>query len=346
MADGPIIRFILKMKHFLLSISLSLYSLIAWCSATGHDMIAPPFLKPGDQVAIVSPASSLEYSATDAAYSVLVDWGFRPVMGRNVANRYHGFAGQLEARKSDFLTALQDTAVKAIFCTNGGYGSVQLLCEIPLEEFRNNPKWIIGYSDITALHSAQVSAGVMSIHANMAYRMKMTGGFDSTSCALKNLLMGTMPIYSVESHPYNNCGKVSGVLVGGNLSVMASLAGSDYDFLNSKFMAEHDVILFIEDVHERIYQVDRLLHLLKIRGILSRLKGLIIGKFKDYRPEDGWDSMEDMLHSYLKDYNYPICYDFPVSHYGDRNFPMLEGCPVSLDVQLDYTTLRFNLPKP
>ena len=333
------------MNKFLALILFSLCATIGMAATSGNSPIqAPAFLKPGDQIAIVSPASSLNYSATDAAYSVLVDWGFRPVMGRNVANRKHGFAGTLAERKHDFLTALQDTAVKAIFCTNGGYGCVQLLCEIPLNEFTQNPKWIIGYSDVTALHSAQVQAGVMSLHASMAYRLKATHGEDSASQVLKNLLLGTLPTYHVASHPFNTTGKAHGTLVGGNLSVMASLAESDYDFLNRHFMDTHDVILFIEDVHERIYQVDRMLHLLKIRGILPRLKGLIIGKFKDYRPDDGWESMEEMLHSYLKDYNIPTCYNFPVSHYGDHNYPMIEGCPVTLDVQADSTTLTFNLP--
>ncbi len=327
-------------KIFLLTL-FAIISLLTHSVASRSMPVLPAFLSPGDKVAIISPAGSVSYSVSLAAANVLRSWGYTPVMGENLGKSRHGFAGSIAQREKDLLTALQDTSVKAIFCSNGGYGSVQLLCNIPLTVFRHNPKWIIGYSDITALHSANVSAGVMSIHSNMAYRLKRTGGDDTTSQALRGLLAGNMPLYRIKTHPLSTHGEAKGILVGGNMSVFTDLAESDYDFLNRKFMDSHDVILFIEDVHENLTHVDRMLHQLKIRGVLPRLKGLIIGLFKDYVRENGYASMEEMLHGYLKDYKFPICYKFPVGHQGDSNFPLIEGCSVVLNVSPDSTTLTF-----
>ncbi len=335
------------MKHIITALLLFLLTTVTALAAP-RDRVAtaPAFLRPGDKVAIVSPASWVSAANIQAAATVIEQWGYTPVVGRNSGAGWHGFAGTLEQRQHDFITALQDTSVKAIFCTQGGYGSVQLLCELPVTELRNNPKWIIGFSDVTALHSAWVSAGIMSVHANMAARLRVAHGQDTTMRALRGLLQGRMPSYTVPSHSRNVTGKAHGVIVGGNLTVMNSLAGSQYDMLSPAFMAQHDVILFIEDVHERIYHVDRLLHSLKLRGILPRLKGLIVGSFTDYRKNDDWATMTDMLSHYLKDYTFPIAYGFPVGHVGSENFPIIEGCAATLVVGPESTTLTFDSPHP
>ena len=178
--------------------------------------------------------------------------------------------------------------------------STRPICKCSATTLRRYPKWIIGYSDITALHSAEVRAGNMSLHANMAGWLLEEGGTDTLSTILRNALMGQLPAYKVEGSRYNNPGKASGILVGGNLTVFNNLAGTPYDFLDPTFMRDHDFILFFEDVHENFTHVDRMIHQLQARGVLSRLKGIIVGKFKDYSREDGYTSMHDMLYDYLK----------------------------------------------
>ncbi len=319
----------------------------AMCAASllaGSAIKAPAFLKPGDKIAIITPASAIDTAQVDTGYNVLKRWGFNPVKGKYALERLStGFAGTIEQRKADLLWALRDPSVKAILCSRGGYGSVHLLCEIPLEEFAKHPKWIIGYSDITALHSAQVRAGNMSIHANMAGPLGYGGGNDTTCRALHNLLLGKMPSYRIPAHKYNHTGTARGILVGGNMSVYGGLAESDYDFLTRDFLKAHDVVLFIEDVGERYDSVDRMLHLLKIRGVLGRIKGLIVGKFTEYSAVKGYDDMYDMIHRYIADLDIPVCYDFPAGHIGHQNFPMVEGCPVTLNVAADGVTLDFDI---
>lgn len=324
-------------------IALLVTGVAAWAATPGPK--APPFLRPGDKVAIISPSSAVGGRGIDSACSVLSRWGYVPVVEPHARDRSHGYAGTAANRAADLLAALQDTAVHAILASDGGYGANQVLCLVPQSAFRDHPKWIIGYSDITALLSAQVCAGNMAIHGNMCARLRATSGTDTTSRALRNLLAGQLPAYKVASHPLNHPGTAHGILVGGNLSVFNDLAGSRCDFLNAWFLHDHDVILFFEDVHEGYERIDRMLHHLKLRGVLDQVKGIVVGKFKDYTRHDrGWDSMEEMLNSYLKDYDIPICYSFPVSHYPDKNFPMIEGCPVTLNVQADSTSLTFSLP--
>lgn len=325
-------------------LSLPLLLLMALCAiASASGIKAPAFLKPGDKIAIISPASAISARGADSTYAVLQRWGFTPIMGTNICNRYHGFAGTVDERKADLVKALTDTTVKAIFCTRGGYGSLQILNKTNLQVFRNNPKWIIGYSDITALHSAEVRAGNMSIHANMAGPLGYDGGNDTTCRALHNLLLGKLPSYRIPAHKFNHEGTARGILVGGNMSVYGGLAESDYDFLTRDFLKTHDVVLFIEDVGERYDSVDRMLHLLKIRGVLSHIKGLIVGKFTEYKAVKGYDDMYDMIHRYIADLNIPVCYNFPAGHIGHQNFPMIEGCPVTLNVAADGVTLNFDI---
>lgn len=332
-----------NMGRLLLTIIALMLTLAAM--AGSRTPVAPPFLKPGDKIYILSPASHESKRAADSAYAALQRWGYFPIMGRNVTSNWHDFAGTLAERSYDFKTALRDTSVKAIFCTIGGYGSMQLLTDsVPLEMLRQNPKWIMGFSDVTALHSAQVAAGVMSVHCNGAATMAMTRGLDTTSRALRGILAGKMPVYQIESDELNRNGTAHGLLVGGNMSLLCAMAGTPYDMLSPEFLDTHDVILFIEDVHENAKHLDRMLHSLKLRGVLDKIKGLIIGQFRDtsYR-EYGYSSISEMLHGYLKDYPYPIVYNFPVSHWSAKNFPMIEGCPVTLIVRNFTTTLTFNI---
>lgn len=306
--------------------------------------VMPPFLKPGDKIAVISPGSTPKATVVDSACQVLRNWGYVPVRGQYLLERYHMYAGTTEQRVTDLLWALRDPGIKAILCTRGGYGSSQLLHEIPLDTLAKYRKWIIGYSDITALHSGMVRAGGMSIHGNMGGRLSDTGGKDPTSLYLRNLLAGELPRYSVPVHPYNVQGKASGILIGGNMSVFCNISGSkDYDFLDRDFIAGKDIILFMEDVSESFPRVCSMLYQLKLKGVISHVKGIILGRFTDYtKPASDYDDMNDMLRDYLQGYNIPICYDFPASHDEDWNYPLIEGCPVTLDVTATGVTLDFH----
>lgn len=305
--------------------------------------VMPAPLKTGDTIAVISPSSVPDSATVAKGCATLRSWGYVPVVGAHAMSSYHGFAGTADERAADLLWALRDPSVKAIICSRGGDGAVQVLQRIPLQEFRNHPKWIMGFSDVTALHSAEVSAGVMSIHCSMCDGIAMRGERDSVNMILRKLLQGVLPAYQAPPHPLNQQGEATGLLVGGNFSVFCGLAGSEYDFLNR---VDEGLILFIEDTDESMSKVDRMLHHLEIRGILSKLKGIIVGHFSKYKaPESGFADMYEMLHEYLQHYNIPVCYDFPVGHHSGKNYPMVEGCLVNLKVGQDGTQIQFVHPE-
>jgi len=323
------------------SLLLFVLMLVAVSLLNARGLRVPAFLKPGDKVAIISPAGYAPKSIIDNGVRALQAWGYEPVVGTYADRHWHKYGGTISQRRQDLLWALQDTSIKAILCTRGGHGSAQLLTEIPLEVFRRNPKWIIGYSDITTLHSANVSAGVMSMHSVMCDPITRT---DTVERALQYALTGKMPSYKVAGHRYNVPGTATGMVVGGNLSVLTDLAESPYDMLRREQLRNQDVILFIEDTQEAIHHVDRMLHQLMLRGIMRNIKGLIIGIFNKYSPEYGYRDMYEMMNDYFKDLPIPVCYGFPVGHDNSRNFPMIEGCPATLTVGKDSVSLMFSLP--
>ena len=302
-------------------------------------LVMPAALKAGDTIAVVSPSSTPDSMTVVKGCQTLREWGFVPVVGPHALSNWHGFAGTADERAADMLWALRDSTVKAILCSRGGDGAVQVLQRIALNEFYNHPKWVMGFSDATALHSAEVAAGVMSIHCSMCDGISLRGERDSVNAVLRRLMQGELPDYQVPAHPFNQRGEAEGILVGGNLSVLCGLAGSDYDFLNR---VDEGLILFIEDTGEGLSKVDRMLHQIEIRGILSKLKGVIVGHFSKYKsPENGFADMYDMLHEYLQHYGIPVCYDFPVGHHSGLNYPMVEGCRARFKVGDEGTSLQF-----
>lgn len=330
-------------KHSFIIISLA--AAFALCANAGKNPKAPQFLKPGDKIALLSPGSTPPAWFPDSGASVLRQWGFNPVVGKHATAEHHMYAGTTAERTADLLAALRDPSVKAILCNRGGYGSSLLLCEIPLDTLRRYPKWIIGYSDITALHSAEVRAGNMSIHASMVGSLASRGANDSVNLILRDALMGKFPSYRLPRHAYNRPGHAKGIIVGGNMAVFSNIAGSNVDFLDRDYVKNHDIILFFEDVSESMSRVNSMLTQLKLKGVLRRVKGIIIGRFTDYSPSYGYTDMNQMLHEYLGGYNIPICYDFPVSHDESHNLPMIEGCTAELSVDADSVTLKFIQPK-
>ena len=313
------------------------------CVEAQQRSVMPTPLKTGDTIAVISPSSVPDSATVAKGCATLRSWGYVPVVGAHALSSYHGFAGTADERAADLLWALRNPSIKAIICSRGGDGAVQVLQRIPLNEFRNHPKWIMGFSDVTALHSAEVAAGVMSIHSSMCDGIAMRGERDSVNMILRKLLQGELPTYQAPVHPLNQQGEATGILVGGNFSVFCGLAGSEYDFLNR---ADEGLILFIEDTDESMTKVDRMLHQLEIRGVLSKLNGIIVGHFSKYKsPENGFADMYEMLHEYLQHYQIPVCYDFPVGHHSGKNYPMVEGCKVNLKVGQDGTLIQFVHPE-
>lgn len=310
----------------------------AWVVAPAQSLVRPEPLKQGDKIAIISPASACKASYVADACEVLRQWGYNPVIGSHALGKHGSFAGTIEERKSDLLKALTDPEIKAILCSRGGYGSVQELCEIDRNIFAKYPKWLIGYSDITALHGAITSQGVMSLHAPMCEHIAKFEGADSCSIVLRNILAGTMPHYKVAADMRNRHGQASGLLLGGNLALLNSFTASPIDMLSC--YANRDVILFVEDVGESLERLNRLFYTLRINGTFDRIKGLIVGSFSDVAYTPDFAHVYDMIESIVSVYNFPVAYGFPVGH-TDANFPMPEGAWVTLTVDADGAELAF-----
>lgn len=310
------------------------------CVADAQEkMVMPEFLQPGDTIAIVSPASIPQRDDVMGACEVLKEWGYVPVLGEHVLTENGSFAGAIEQRLADLHWALVSPNVKAIMCSRGGYGSIQVLLEMRKGFFADYPKWIIGYSDISAMHAAMTTEGVMSIHGNMCAPLCTENGNDARSIALRKLLSGELPYYKVENDTLNRAGTATGKLIGGNMAVLMDLACSRIDVLTN----EDDYILFVEDVDESLQSLNRMIYRMKAAGIFDRVKGLIVGRFANAPANRDFNHINEVFHSVIKDYDFPVCYNFPTGHV-EENYPLIEGATVTLTVGDDYSTLEFLNP--
>lgn len=300
-----------------------------------EQIIFPSPLTKGDKIAIISPASHILPDYVDGACNAITQMGFQPVVSNHCKGQCGGYSGTIEQRLADFLEALHNPEVKAILCSRGGYGVVHLLEYLSADDIAENAKWLIGFSDISALHAAMVASGVASIHASMAKHLTQFGVDDEATVALFNILQGKLPTYHTPSHAFNKPGTATGTLTGGNMAVLCGLLDTDFDLLS------RGDILFIEDVGEEVYKIERMLYNLRLSGVLPMIKGLIVGRFTDYRNPDGnGDSMEQMVKRMVEPYDIPVAFDFPVGHV-DENMPLIEGAQVTLTVA-DTVTLQFH----
>lgn len=300
-------------------------------------MIHPPFLQKNDLIRIVSPAGAIDPDLVKGAENTLRSWGFHVLTGSNATNRCGRFAGNDAQRLSDLQLALDDPDCKAILCSRGGYGAIHLLEKLNLEAFKRHPKWLIGYSDITLLHALVQREGFASIHGGMA-KMLATQP-DQTSLEvgtmLKDILEGRLPDYSVAPHALNRPGTASGTLRGGNLSILYSLRGTSYDNIPK------GSILFIEDVGEQPYLIDRIMHNLRLGGVLKNLSGLMVGQFSDYQEDDSFGkSVYEIIADAVSSYAYPVCFNFPTGHV-DRNLPLISGSTIRLNVSNEKTLVSY-----
>lgn len=308
-------------------------------SAPLKECTVPAFLKKGDKIALLSPSYFTPDSNIQKTASVLEDWGFKPVIGDNVGKLDAGkYAGTAEERAEDFIKALKDTSIKAILCNRGGYGTIQLVDLIDLKTVKDNPKWLIGYSDITTLHAMQTKAGVMSIHGTMSTSIAKTEGKDDNSTLLRDLLKGTVPTYKVPKHEFNQKGSAEGILVGGNMATFVPLVGtSDIDIFSND-----GLILFMEEVGESLHNIDRMFNTLELHGVMENVKGVILGDFVESGMDQDFESTEEMLSKYLKKYNIPVMCGFPAGH-DDVNLPLIMGAKVKMDVKDNGATLSFDV---
>lgn len=298
-------------------------------------MIIPQPLQPGDTIAIVSPSSKVNAAFIDGAAQQLRLWGYRVLIGQYAYGSCGNFAGTEEERLADLRGALLNPDVKAILCARGGYGAVHLLDKINLQEIRDNAKWIIGFSDISALHAAWVRAGVASLHAPMCKHLTEECAEQSSTRYLRGILSGMMPAYQVPAHRYNRCGEAHARIVGGNMAVLCGLLRTPYDIF------AENTILFIEDIAERTYKVERMLYNLELAGVLPRLAGLVVGQFTEYDEDPGMcATMYEMIAKRVARYDYPVCFGFPVGHVSD-NHPIIEGAEATLSVTPEGVSLVF-----
>ncbi|MGL5317185.1 MAG: S66 peptidase family protein [Bacteroidales bacterium] len=286
----------------------------------------PDFLKKGDIIRLITPSGAVEPDSVAGAIEVLTSWGFRPQTGTYALTREGRYAGTVNQRLQDIEEAFLDPDVKAIFCTRGGYGVVHLLETISPGLIKDHPKWLIGYSDITALHAMCSCQGVVSLHAPMCKHLAETGGEDLPSQDLRNILTGNFPEYDLPPHELSVYGEAEGTLIGGNMAVYCGLRGTHFDTT----MLVDDPILFLEDIGEKPYQIDRMLYNLELGGVFKKLKALIIGQFTDYEEDPlMYQGVLQSVRMMMDKYGIPVIFDFPVGHTA-YNRPLICGASVKL----------------
>jgi muramoyltetrapeptide carboxypeptidase len=307
-----------------------------------QEFIIPEYLKPGDTIGITSPAGQITIEEIIPAVRQMEAWGFNLKIGQSIGKRLFTFGGTDEERTIDFQQMLDDPSIKAIMCGRGGYGLIRIIDQLNFEKFGSKPKWIIGFSDLTVLHShLSRNCKIASLHSKMYNSFpedwsKAEPIQVETILSIRKALTGEKLQYSAMPHPKNKFGTAEGILVGGNLKTLESLSGSISD------MHTDGKILFVEDTGEYLYSIDRMFWNLKRTGKLSFLKGLVIGGFKVKLDDPGEEfalSVQDIVLEKVKKYKYPVCFDFPVGHQ-KNNFALKCGVKHLLKVERNEVALK------
>ncbi len=289
----------------------------------------PPYLQKGDTIGLACPAGFMPLEKVQTCIHTLQEWGYSVRIGSTVGgNSATYFSGTDEERLADFQQMLDDDEVKAVLCARGGYGMSRIIDRIDFKNFKKKPKWIIGYSDITVLHAHLYSNYyISSLHSPMAAAFNGEGYKNEYIRSLKNALEGKKAKYHCTPHEFNKKGEAIGELVGGNLALLAHLVGTNSDIKTK------GRILFIEDVGEYLYNVDRMLYQLKRSGKLSKLAGLVIGGFTDMKDTERpfGKTVYEIVRDIVEEYDYPVCFGFPVSH-SDENYALKVGVGYKLKV--------------
>ena len=297
----------------------------------------PPYLQKGDTIGLTCPAGFMPVEKVSECIRVLNEnWGFTTKAGKTIGRQYHYFSGTDEERIEDFQQLLDDDSVKAILCARGGYGLSRIIDKIDFTRFTQNPKWIVGFSDVTVLHShIYRNYNISTLHASMANAFNEEGYKNEFVLSLRHALEGKKIKYQCPLHEFNKKGEAIGELVGGNLALLAHLVGTDSD-LKTKGR-----ILFIEDVGEYLYNIDRMLYQLKRSGKLDKLAGLVVGGFTEMKDTEKpfGQTVHEIIRDAVAEYNYPVCFDFPVSH-EKENYALKVGVGYKLKVGKNKVTLE------
>ena len=298
----------------------------------------PNPIQKGDTIGLLALACKVNFEILKPAIALMENiWGLKIVLGKSLTSEYHQFAGTDVMRANDCQMMLDNPEIKAIFSARGGYGSSRLLDSIDFTAFQKQPKWVIGFSDITAVHCHIHTLNIESLHATMPKIFLQEGGEQSLE-SLRKILFGEETNYKIEPHKLNRLGVGEGQLIGGNLAILIHVIGSKSD------INYEGKILFLEDVNEYLYNIDRMMIQLKRSGKLQNLAGLIVGSFSDCQDNDVpfGKSAYEIIEEAVADYDFPVCYGFPVGHEVD-NWAMPHGRRLSLLVEEYRVSLKENL---
>jgi muramoyltetrapeptide carboxypeptidase len=297
-------------------------------------MIKPPYLKKGDKIAIVCTARKFSKEEAQPAIQLMESWGLQVVLGETIGKDNFQLGGTDEDRVNDFNKQLANPEIKAIWCARGGYGTVRIIDQIDFGLLTKSPKWIIGFSDVTVLHSHIHKLGIETIHGIMAFSVPKAT--EKAKDTLYHALFDGRLEYKIKSSELNKYGSARGELVGGNLSILYSLLGSP------SAIDTNGKILFIEDLDEYLYHLDRMMYNLKRNGVLDNLKGMIVGGMTDMHDNEipfGQKAHEIIL-SAVSGKDYPVIFDFPSGH-GAENNALILGRKIALKADPQGSCLKF-----
>ena len=296
-------------------------------------MIIPQRLNVGDKIGIISTARKISFQELKPAIKILETWGLKVILGNFLFESKNQFSASVNKRAADLQNMINDDTIRAILCARGGYGTVQIIDKIDFSRLNNKPKWIIGYSDITILHSHLNQIGLATLHATMPINFSQNTA-DALNSLHNNLFNNTDKVINAPTHKYNRLGKVNAEIVGGNLSVLYSLIGSR-SIVNTDYR-----ILFLEDLDEYLYHIDRMIINMKRSGMFNNLKGMIIGAMNDMHDNviPFGKTAEEIILEHIKEYNFVFCFGFPSGHI-DGNQSLRLGVSSVLEINENGVTL-------
>ncbi len=307
-----------------------------------REIVIPPEVRKQGKVALVGPATRIKPEIVAELVKLNLECpeefpGSELIVYPSALDEYAcgSYAASLAQRVADFKDAWSRDDVDLVICARGGYGCVQLLDYLTVDFIKAHPKWLVGFSDVSALHALMLKCGIASIHGGMAKQLveDTDAGYGGYRKVFKHLVESSAPKieYKVAPHEYNIYGESHGILLGGNFAVLNGLGGTPYDIMKESL--NRDVILFLEDVSEPIYAVERMLYRLHLQGVLGAVKGILFGQFTDWKSDRNHDTMYDMIKSWLTEWGIscPVAFDFPVGH-NERNVPLIEGGRASVKI--------------
>lgn len=286
-------------------------------------------------VRIISPSGVIDQSYLDKAAAIIRSHNMLLSEGKYAREVYGRFAGTDTQRLADLQAAMDDESVDVILCSRGGYGLCRIIDQLQTDGIIRHPKLLVGFSDITILHNLLTQSGISSVHGIMAKQIAELPETDISSSGLFSILRGEKPLYKISSDIHNRKGSATGILTGGNLSVLIGMRGTPFDF------NPENSILFLEDIGEKPYHIDRMLRNLKLGGVFDKISGLIIGHFTDCPDDESMQQdLKSMVSGIVSPYDFPVCFGFPSGH-EDLNYPLIMGSKVELIVDDKNTILRF-----